>query len=62
MYRGQVIFSELSATESITAAIEFVPIADMYGVSGMEVQMAEAHQSSRPCQLCSVQQRNCFDG
>ena len=41
MYLGQVIFSELSATESITAAIEFVPIADVYGVSGMEVQMAK---------------------
>ena len=41
MYLGQVIFSKLSATESITAAIEFVRIADMYGVSGMEVQMAE---------------------
>ena len=41
MWLDQVIFSELTATESITAAIEFVRIAVMYGVSGMEVQMAK---------------------
>ena len=41
MYIGQVIFGDLSASESITTAIEFVRIADMFDITGMEVQMAE---------------------
>ena len=41
MYTGQVNFGELSVTESLTAAIEFARTADLYGVTGMEVQIAE---------------------
>ena len=41
MYKGQVGFGDLSAIESVTAAIEFARIADMYGVTGMEARMAE---------------------
>lgn len=41
MYLGQVILRDLSASESVTAAVEFARIADMYDVTGMEVQMAE---------------------
>lgn len=41
MYLGQVFFGDLSPAESITAAIEFTRFAEMYGVIGMEGQMAE---------------------
>jgi hypothetical protein len=53
MYIGQIIFSDLSPTESVTAAIEFARLADIYGVSSMEYQTAEhikalIHGSSPP--------------
>lgn len=41
LYLGRVIFGKLTPTETITAAIEFVRIADMCGVTGMETLMAE---------------------
>jgi len=40
LYLGRVLFNESSPTESITAAIEFSRIADMFGVTGMESPMA----------------------
>ena len=41
MYLGKVIFGDLSATESLDAAVELARNADLYGVTGMEVRMAE---------------------
>ncbi|PMD64396.1 uncharacterized protein K444DRAFT_660499 [Hyaloscypha bicolor E] len=41
LYLGRVIFGELVPEEAITATIEFVRIADMCQVTGMEALMAE---------------------
>ncbi|KAH6717800.1 hypothetical protein BKA61DRAFT_653312 [Leptodontidium sp. MPI-SDFR-AT-0119] len=41
LYLGRVLFNESTPTENITAAIEFVRLADMCGVTGMEIVMAE---------------------
>jgi hypothetical protein len=41
LYLGRVIFGELAPEEAITATIEFVRIADMCQVTGMEALMAE---------------------
>ena len=41
LHLGRVIFGELAPEEAITATIEFVRIADIYGVTGMEALMAE---------------------
>jgi len=41
LYLGRVIFGELEPAEAITATIEFVRIADMCAVTGMESLMAE---------------------
>ncbi|RDL37304.1 Uncharacterized protein BP5553_04737 [Venustampulla echinocandica] len=41
LYLGRVLFSESSPAECITATIEFVRLADMCGVYGMETLMAE---------------------
>ncbi|KAF8857721.1 hypothetical protein BDZ45DRAFT_726484 [Acephala macrosclerotiorum] len=40
LYIGRVILGELSSEEAITAILEFVRLADMCGVSGMESLMA----------------------
>jgi hypothetical protein len=41
LYLGRVLFSESTPKEYITTTIEFVRLADMCGVTGMETQMAE---------------------
>ncbi|KAH8745523.1 hypothetical protein F5882DRAFT_312714, partial [Hyaloscypha sp. PMI_1271] len=41
LYLSRVIFGELAPEEVITATIEFVRIADIYGVTGIEALMAE---------------------
>jgi hypothetical protein len=41
LYIGRIRFSEPTPTESITAIMEFVRLADMCEVTGMETQMAE---------------------
>lgn len=41
LHLGRVFFGTLTPKETITAAIEFVRIADMCGVTGMETLMAE---------------------
>jgi hypothetical protein len=41
LYLGRVIFNEPTPTECITAAIEFVRLADMCEVTGMENLIAE---------------------
>jgi hypothetical protein len=41
LYIGQLRFGKLTPSDSITAAIEFVRIADMCGVTGMEISMAK---------------------
>jgi len=41
LYLGRVLFRESTPKECITIAIEFVRLADMCGVTGMETQMAE---------------------
>jgi hypothetical protein len=41
LYLGRVHFSESTPMECITATIEFVRLADMCGVTGMETLMAE---------------------
>lgn len=41
IYVGRVIFNELPPEEAITATIEFVRLADMCKVTGMESLMAE---------------------
>jgi hypothetical protein len=41
LYLGRVLFSESTPKECITTTIEFVRLADMYGVTGIETQMAE---------------------
>lgn len=41
LYLGRVLFSESTPTECITATIEFVRLADMCDVTGMETLMAE---------------------
>ena len=38
---GRVIFGDLSATESLSAAIELARIADLYSVADIGVRMAE---------------------
>ena len=40
LYIGRVVFDELSSEEAITAILEFVRLADMCGISGMESLMA----------------------
>ena len=40
LYIGRVAFGELSSEEAITAILEFVRLADMCGVTGMESLMA----------------------
>jgi hypothetical protein len=40
LYLGRVVFGKLKPEDTITAAIEFVRIADMCGVTGMETLMA----------------------
>ncbi|KAL9105636.1 MAG: hypothetical protein Q9227_009215, partial [Pyrenula ochraceoflavens] len=41
LYRGRVVLGDMTPTDSISAIIEFVRIADMFGVTGMESIMAE---------------------
>ena len=41
LYLGRVNFGELTPEEAVTATIEFVRLADMCGVTGMESLMAE---------------------
>jgi hypothetical protein len=41
LYLGRVLFNESTPTENITAAIEFVRLADMCDVTRMETLMAE---------------------
>ncbi|KAF1807963.1 hypothetical protein P152DRAFT_453274 [Eremomyces bilateralis CBS 781.70] len=41
LYLGRVILGDSTPTDSITAIVEFVKIADMCGVTGMEGTMAE---------------------
>ncbi|PQE18980.1 BTB POZ fold protein [Rutstroemia sp. NJR-2017a WRK4] len=41
LYIGRICLSELTPTESITAIIEFVRLADMCEVTGLETQMAK---------------------
>jgi hypothetical protein len=41
LYLGRVNFGELAPEEAITATIGFVRLADMCGVTGMEIPMAE---------------------
>ncbi|CZR67954.1 uncharacterized protein PAC_17853 [Phialocephala subalpina] len=41
LYIGRVVFGELSSSEAITAILEFVRLADMCGVNGMESGMAK---------------------
>jgi hypothetical protein len=45
LYLGRVILDELAPEEAITATIEFVRIADMYKVTGMESLMADRIKS-----------------
>jgi hypothetical protein len=45
LYLGRVNFGELEAEEKVTAIIEFVRIADMCGVAGMESMMAKSIKS-----------------
>jgi hypothetical protein len=40
LYIGRVVFGELSSEAAITAILEFVRLADMCGVSGIESLMA----------------------
>lgn len=41
IYQGQVLIDDSDASESISTAIEFARLADMYQVTGMERPMAE---------------------
>lgn len=41
MYTGQVVFGDLSPSESVAAALELLRIADFLGATGMEDRMAE---------------------
>jgi len=41
LYIGKVLFSEMPPEEAITVIVEFVRLADMYQVTGMEALMAE---------------------
>lgn len=41
MYVGRVVLGNLGALESLNATIEFARTADLYGVTGMEMQMAD---------------------
>lgn len=41
LYLGRVLFNESTPTESVTAILEFVRLADMCDVTGMEIVMAE---------------------
>ncbi|PQE06002.1 BTB POZ fold protein [Rutstroemia sp. NJR-2017a BBW] len=45
LYIGRICLSELTPTESITAIIEFVRLADMCEVTGLEIQMAKQIKS-----------------
>lgn len=45
LYLGQVIFGKLAPVEAFTTTIEFVRIADMCQVTGMEALMAERIES-----------------
>ncbi|KAG4425810.1 hypothetical protein IFR04_001017 [Cadophora malorum] len=40
LYKGRIVFGELSSLETITAILEFVRLADMCGISGVESPMA----------------------